>query len=104
MAEEVKVVESKEQVALLGQIAADLKMQNRLLEKVNAGQAEEIQKEDMYAKMFDEAEKAEQARQAETNSDNRASIRERIKSGKKVSGMVPVEVEKEIIKNGYYIR
>ena len=31
-------------------------------------------------------------------------IRERIKSGKKVSGMVPVEVEKEIIKNGYYIR
>ncbi len=31
-------------------------------------------------------------------------IRERIKSGKKVSGMVPVEVEKEIIKNGYYIK
>ena len=31
-------------------------------------------------------------------------IRERIKSVKKVSGMVPVEVEKEIIKNGYYIR
>ena len=80
MAEEVKVVESKEQVALLGQIASDLKMQNRLLEKVNASQAEEIQKEDMYAKMFDEAEKAEKARQAETNSDNRASIRERIKS------------------------
>ena len=47
MAEEVKVVESKEQVALLGQIATDLKMQNRLLEKVNAGQAEEIQTEDM---------------------------------------------------------
>ena len=31
-------------------------------------------------------------------------IREKIKSGKKVSGMVPDEVEKEIIKNGYYIR
>ena len=80
MAEEVKVVESKEQVALLGQIATDLKMQNRLLEKVNAGQAEEIQKEDMYAKMFDEAEKNEQARHSESTQDARASARERIKS------------------------
>lgn len=68
MAEDVK------QTGLLEKIARDIAMQNRLLQKVNSNQAEEIDKEDMYAELFDQAAQREQstaqeiARQEDTRS------------------------------------
>ena len=77
MAEDVK------QTGLLEKIAKDIAMQNRLLQKVNSDQAEEIDKEDMYAEMFDQAAQREQnnAQKNDRKEDTR-SFKDRLNQSK----------------------
>lgn len=77
MAEDVK------QTGLLEKIAKDIAMQNRLLQKVNSNQAEEIDKEDMYAELFDQAAQREQSTAQENQrQENTRSFKDRLLQNK----------------------
>ena len=77
MAEDVK------QTGLLEKIAKDIAMKNRLLQKVNTDQAEEIDKEDMYAEMFDKAAAKEQSTAQENQrQENTRSFKDRLLQNK----------------------